>query len=159
MKVISLTQPWATLMALGAKRIETRSWGSPYRGPVAIHAALNFPADARATCYRTPFAEHLARSRYDKPDDLPRGAIVCVVDLMTVRVFGGRASDDISWLREYGAADEEAFGNYGPERRAWRTTNLRRLARPVPHRGAQGLRDLPDDVVVAVVAELNRSAA
>ena len=31
-KALSLTQPWATLVAMGAKRIETRSWATSYRG-------------------------------------------------------------------------------------------------------------------------------
>lgn len=31
MKAISLWQPWASLMAVGAKRYETRSWGTLYR--------------------------------------------------------------------------------------------------------------------------------
>ena len=38
MKALTLTQPWATLVAMGAKRIETRSWTTNYRGPLAIHA-------------------------------------------------------------------------------------------------------------------------
>lgn len=38
MKILTLTQPWATLVAIGAKHIETRSWGTAYRGPLAIHA-------------------------------------------------------------------------------------------------------------------------
>ncbi len=33
MKCISLIQPWATLIIHGAKRFETRSWRTPYRGP------------------------------------------------------------------------------------------------------------------------------
>ena len=42
MKALTLTQPWATLIAVGAKRIETRSWGTSYRGRIAIHAAKGF---------------------------------------------------------------------------------------------------------------------
>ncbi len=38
MRTLTLTQPWATLVALGAKTIETRSWQTSYRGPLAIHA-------------------------------------------------------------------------------------------------------------------------
>ena len=38
MKALTLYQPWATLVAIGAKKIETRSWSTPYRGPLAIHA-------------------------------------------------------------------------------------------------------------------------
>lgn len=38
MKAISLWQPWASLVAVGAKKIETRSWATKYRGSLAIHA-------------------------------------------------------------------------------------------------------------------------
>ena len=36
MKALSLYQPWATAIALGSKRIETRGWPTSYRGPLAI---------------------------------------------------------------------------------------------------------------------------
>ena len=39
MKAITLHQPWASLIALGVKTIETRSWATKHRGPIAIHAA------------------------------------------------------------------------------------------------------------------------
>ncbi len=39
MKALSLHQPWASLIAIGAKRVETRHWTTSYRGPLAIHAA------------------------------------------------------------------------------------------------------------------------
>lgn len=38
MKVISIIQPWATLIALGEKKFETRSWKTKYHGELAIHA-------------------------------------------------------------------------------------------------------------------------
>lgn len=43
MKALSLHQPWASLVALGVKTIETRSWSTSYRGPLAIHAAKRTP--------------------------------------------------------------------------------------------------------------------
>lgn len=39
MKVLSLTEPWATLIYIGKKRIETRSWKTSYRGEIYIHAS------------------------------------------------------------------------------------------------------------------------
>lgn len=39
MTALSLWQPWASLIAHGAKTIETRGWATHYRGPLAIHAA------------------------------------------------------------------------------------------------------------------------
>jgi len=41
MKALTLFQPWATLVSLGEKKIETRSWQTNYRGPLAIHAGKN----------------------------------------------------------------------------------------------------------------------
>lgn len=40
MKALSLWQPFASLVALGAKPIETRGWATSFRGPLAIHATL-----------------------------------------------------------------------------------------------------------------------
>jgi len=44
MKAITLWQPWASLLACGAKKYETRSWATSYRGPIAIHAATARPS-------------------------------------------------------------------------------------------------------------------
>ena len=38
MKVITLKQPWATLVAEGLKKYEFRSWQTSYRGEILIHA-------------------------------------------------------------------------------------------------------------------------
>ncbi|MXZ44830.1 MAG: ASCH domain-containing protein [Gammaproteobacteria bacterium] len=36
MKALSVKQPWANLIADGRKTIETRTWTTPYRGPLLI---------------------------------------------------------------------------------------------------------------------------
>ena len=36
MKALTVYQPWASLIALGEKKIETRSWPTNYRGPLAL---------------------------------------------------------------------------------------------------------------------------
>lgn len=38
MKVITIKQPWATLIMQGYKRFEFRSWQTKYRGDLLIHA-------------------------------------------------------------------------------------------------------------------------
>ena len=38
MKVLTLKQPWATLIAEGIKKYEFRSWKTNYRGKILIHA-------------------------------------------------------------------------------------------------------------------------
>lgn len=47
-KVFTLHQPWASLVALGVKTIETRSWSTKYRGPLAIHSAAKKPRNVWA---------------------------------------------------------------------------------------------------------------
>ena len=44
-RILTVWQPWATLLALGVKRVETRPWSASYRGPVVIHAAARPPDD------------------------------------------------------------------------------------------------------------------
>ena len=43
-KALTIAQPWATLVAIGAKQIETRSWQTNYRGDIAIHAGKGLVA-------------------------------------------------------------------------------------------------------------------
>ena len=39
MKVLSIKEPWASLIMNGTKKIETRSWKTKYRGEIYIHAS------------------------------------------------------------------------------------------------------------------------
>ena len=39
MKVLSVKEPFATLITNGIKKIETRSWKTNYRGELFIHAS------------------------------------------------------------------------------------------------------------------------
>lgn len=39
MLTLSIQQPWAWLIVNGYKDVENRSWGTPYRGKVLIHAS------------------------------------------------------------------------------------------------------------------------
>lgn len=148
MKALSLTQPWATLVAIGAKRIETRSWGTSYRGPLVIHAAKGWKREDQELCFAAPFFEYLsAEYRRFEPDLLPRGVIVAVATLKRVSPTIGlleRTTPTGGWLID---DRERAFGNYGPGRYAWFLANVRSLAEPIPCRGALGLWTPPADVL------------
>ena len=109
MKALTLTQPWATLVAISAKKIETRSWCTHYRGPLAIHAAKGFPKhvkdavryDMRFFAELNPaYAAHMARSGMKLPPTslafetlarLPVGAIVATCRLVNCRKAPRRA--------------------------------------------------------------------
>lgn len=75
MKALSLWNPWASLMAVVAKKIETRSWPTSYRGATAIHAAKKWDSDLRELSQEPSFSEELLRGQlWEKPgmpDSLP----------------------------------------------------------------------------------------
>ena len=84
MKALTLTQPWATLVAIGAKTIETRGWSTSYRGPLAIHAAKKFPENARRFTTE-PICYEAVRAHCDaKPGvpGYPTGVVLCVCRLI-----------------------------------------------------------------------------
>jgi len=128
MRFLSLTQPWATLMAIGAKRIETRSWRTHYTGPIGIHAAKGFPGWAQSTCWESPFAQALVRGGENHPDTLPRGAVVAVATLVDCILIQGPP-----------IGDEAQFGDYTPGRWAWRVGGVSRLLVPMLATGHLGL--------------------
>lgn len=68
MKALTLHQPWATLVALGVKSIETRSWTTSHRGPIAIHAARTMPREARMAAY-DPIRRRGRQGLWEVPDD------------------------------------------------------------------------------------------
>ena len=46
MKALTIRQPWATLIMLGVKRYEFRSWKTNFRGEVLIHAGQGIDKEA-----------------------------------------------------------------------------------------------------------------
>lgn len=131
MKTISLWQPWATLIAIGAKQFETRGWATNYRGPLAIHAAKRLDecnVDIRGALYR---------HGYSSLSSLPYGCVVCTVDLAECYIV-----KDDHFIRDGIALGlitpmEEHFGDYTPGRFAWRLDNVQPVAN-IPARGSQG---------------------
>lgn len=144
MKAITLTQPWATLVAIGAKRVETRSWSTLYRGRIAIHAAKGFPAEARMLLAERPFSTYLGDQR---GIDLPRGAIVAVARITSVKVTMGRVPSSFVDPR---CPHEFEFGNYETGRSAWFLDDVRKLEQPIPCKGALGLWDVPADIAACI---------
>jgi hypothetical protein len=153
MKALTLTQPWATLVALGEKQIETRSWKTPYRGPLAIHSAKGFPEDCEARCYEEPFYTALGRpniitSGIDLALDpiLPRGFVLATCKLVgcvkTDYLQRGKPIPSNGWPSTEAfelTEDEWAFGDYSPGRWAWLLADISMLSKPIAARGYQFL--------------------
>ena len=140
MKALSLWEPWASLMAVGVKTIETRSFPTNYRGELAIHASKRFTREQRETLRSDPFW----RSTPPLESIVTNlGHILCIVDLYDCK--------PTEYLIEYGLpvslegknTYEYEFGNYEPGRWGWLTKDVRRLARPLPVVGRQGLFNAP----------------
>lgn len=125
MKALSLWQPWASLMAAGAKLHETRHWATNYRGPIAIHAAKTRDVAGAP--------DELCASVLGKywTHELPRGVVVAVGRLTHCR--------PAETVADHLTRADRAAGNFAHGRFAWRVEDLRALAEPIPLVGRQGL--------------------
>lgn len=139
MRALSLWQPWAAAMHIGVKQNETRGWGTPYRGDIAIHAAKHKMTQEDWDL----FYEHIEPEAGDGAYTVHFGCVLCVVEL-----WDCVPTETIKYTPEF------VLGNYGPARFAWRTRNLRPLKEPVPILGRQGLWVLNPEEVKAIRAKL-----
>ena len=126
MRALSLIQPWATAIMVGNKLIETRSWKTPYRGRIAIHASKGFPKYAKGFA-----ATERALGRL--PSRLPFGAIIgfaTLSDIQPTEFLIGK----ISGL-------EHMYGNYESGRFGWILTDIEPLPddKIIPCNGHLGL--------------------
>lgn len=155
-RVLTLTEPWATLVAIGAKTIETRSrklLSAP--GPLAIHAAKSMPDWAVDELYQSLFRRPIQEagilpahgSIINEIDHggirnwFHRGHIIALVDLVEVFRFTPETVAPID-------AAERAYGDYSLNRYGLRLANPRRLVTPIPAKGHQGVWyvDLPEEL-------------
>jgi hypothetical protein len=137
MKCLSLIQPWAALVILGAKHYETRGWHTDYRGRLAIHASRTFPDAARALCLLEPYRSVLRAAGFHQSADLPRGALLGTVALLDCLP----ASELLPRLPEF--SREAAFGDYRSGRWAWKLDDPIRYDVPLSCRGRLGLFEVP----------------
>jgi hypothetical protein len=145
MKALTLIQPWASLVAIGAKRVETRGWRTSYRGPLAIHAAKAFPEWAQDTCYEQPFLRVLLALGVTL-GQLPRGYVIATCKLVNViptqaLVCLSGFSDDYP---ELATPQELALGDYSEGRWAWILEDINPLPHPLSAKGSLSLWDWED---------------
>jgi len=151
-KVLTLTPPWGTLIAIGAKQIETRSRSTSYRGPLLIHQGSNLKPvggeqGLEELCEKGPFYAALERAGYRcgariRTNQLPRGAIVAVCELIDcVQVLYEWPRNQVvsSRSRHILSDQERAFGDYAVGRFAWLLADIRALEAPIAARGLPGL--------------------
>lgn len=117
MKALTIHQPYASLIALGRKRIETRSFRTHYRGPLAIHAAARTPRQLpRRTHYGDFTVENdgaglLLRGPIAWPYRLPVGCIVATAELVDcVEIRGTRSMSGVHDLPHEGDLPHQQGG-------------------------------------------------
>lgn len=142
MKTLSLLQPWASLIAIGAKKIETRSWYPPnnYRGPLAIHASKNWPRKVEAIRFTEPFWTVLDKAGYRITGQFPTGAVIATCELLGVFKITDNDLEGIGIEEAFPLPlePEISFGDYTPGHYAWVLGDVRQIE-PIPAKGSLGL--------------------
>lgn len=111
---LTISQPWASLIADGVKLLENRTWSTHYRGPLAIHAGKG--------------TQFLTRSELKA---YPTGAIVAIAQLVDV-VHVSEIHDG-----SYPIAAEQQEHAQGPF--CWVLRDIQKLDTPAPCSGMLGL--------------------
>lgn len=122
MKALTIHQPYASLIAHGLKRFETRSWATTYRGILAIHASKQ---PMSSEMWHKAIRVSMALSPF------PIGCVIAYVDLVDCLPAGDAVLEARPSELDFGYWKD---GYYG-----WKLVNPRMLTIPVQVRGQQGL--------------------
>ena len=146
MKCLSIMEPFATLIAMNEKKIETRSWKTNYRGKLAIHASKNINKDSKQYCLKNDYIKIL-KDKYVIINENNKvqynfdfGHIIATCDLIDC-VQMKELHEDYAII-ENGMkviGNELEFGGYEPGRYAWILDNIKMLDKPIEAKGQLGI--------------------
>jgi ASC-1-like (ASCH) protein len=122
MKVLSIREPYASLIKNGIKTIETRSWKTNYRGKIYIHSC-------KTKDKVKDQVKHLV------PENLMYGYILCTADLVDC-VYMDEEYIDNEKRRNY---NNFLCGRYEVGRYGWVLNNIEVLENRIPIGGQLGL--------------------
>lgn len=126
--VLSILQPWASLVVKGIKYYETRSFATKHRGPLLIHASQKL-----AETQRWKFTEALGT--LDNRKELALGSIIGVVNVIDC-IGSEKAVDRLRAERNH---FELVAGDYSENRFAWCLENPIEFKTPIPWKGSLGI--------------------
>ena len=135
MKAITIHQPWASLIILGFKELETRGWDTNYRGEIAIHAGkkiipFNEIFGELSIAQQKTIMDKICRE-YGTYEQLPTGVILGTAQL--TKTYRTEVIADCLF------SSEKACGDFTPGRYAWRLSDINKYVKPIPARGLQRL--------------------
>jgi len=136
LKVLTVRQPYASAIAIGKKKIEYRTWNTPYRGKLAIHVSSSYPRENKNQGAEEPYATWL-RPIIEQNGSLPLGQVIAVVDLVDILIVNRKNAARIEQLNE--GLRIPADYDY-----AWVLENPRMLETPITVKGKLNLWELPE---------------
>jgi activating signal cointegrator 1 len=142
-RCISLHQPWASMIAAGLKKVETRCWkfSGPFPSLLGIHASRYDLKHLYSLVNGSSNFFRAAAARLGNLGALPSGALVCVVraaECVGTAILADTASAACQAARRLETNTLERYlGNYLPGRYAWSFDRLHVLGSPVLMKGRQ----------------------
>lgn len=164
MKAITILEPWASLIAFGKKKIETRNWCTDYRGPIAIHAAKSnkivdypFYLNEIPPCLKLMYEIMVRNNLQHKSlgylsNHLNLGCIIATAELVDCKKILGTEDEDVT-IKKIGKVtisnskiildgnekingiDECEIGDYSPGRYALFFEKVQLLRAPIKIKG------------------------
>lgn len=151
MKVISVMEPYASLIALELKRFETRSWATKYRGPIAVHASKKNPkltlrslsSDVQKSIFDCIYEKLEIQS--GAIDKMNPGCIIATANLTECyEIYEDHSGSAVLMIGDAPKvwvgkdSNEFVFGDYSHGRFAWELQDVKRIE-PIPAKGQLGL--------------------
>ncbi len=126
MKVISIIEPWASLIKDNIKFIETRSWKTAYRGEIYIHASLK----------KVPKKDERINKLISllKNKEFKYGHIIAKATLIDCVYMDDKFLEEIKHNKI-----EYICGEYSKGRYAWILKDITPLNNPIPVKGKLGI--------------------
>lgn len=129
--ILSLWEPWASLIVAGFKRHETRHWPTKVRGRIAIHATQRVE---RVDGQLAELCEFAFDAGWQKTR--PAGCVVAIANLTGCYAADHLAEGRPPLLPPIFECDYLA-GNYADGRFGFRLEDVRALAQPLPLKSRQ----------------------
>ena len=126
MKVLSLTEPYATIIKEGKKTIETRSWKTSYRGKLYIHAS--------STKIPKEYKNNKELMSLVDINNLNYGYIICSCDLVDCIEMTKEFIENVKQNK-----NEDISGVYEKGRYAWILKNIEIIENPIKAKGHLGI--------------------
>jgi activating signal cointegrator 1 len=169
MKALSLLQPWASACVvkrsqvgfnMAVKSIETRNWGTKYRGDLLIHASKG-KSHFNKLAMNTKLIDYIESPEVDlgfHERDMPLGVIIGKVTLIDVVQFGvgeiidhRGSNNSMTYFKGnmmWKISDEEILlGDYSVGRYGWLLAHPILFDKPIPMKGKLGIWEVDDRLI------------